>query len=157
MRISTSEYKIKPIKAEVRRRLGYPHPVRVLADVQAEMAIGISLDEIGRAWDSNAGYMRNVFSLLDLGWRRTDCLPYLHQQGLGDTPKSSCVGCPYHDDGFWLALRENSPTGRGCPVRRTQEWADAVAFDYAIRDGSARATADGYPLRGQFFRRRCVI
>ncbi len=26
----TSEYKIKPIKEEVRRRLGYPHPQRVL-------------------------------------------------------------------------------------------------------------------------------
>jgi hypothetical protein len=143
----TSEYKIKPIKAEVRRRLGYPHPARVPAGVRAEMAIGISLDEIGRARDSDVGYMRNVHPLLDLGWRRTDCLRYLHQQGLGDTPKSSCVGCPYHDDGFWLALREHSP----------QEWTDAVAFDHSIRNGSARANADGHPLRGQFFLHRARV
>jgi hypothetical protein len=26
--ICTTEYKIRPIKAEVRRRLGYPHPTR---------------------------------------------------------------------------------------------------------------------------------
>lgn len=105
----TGEYKIKPIKAEVRRRLGYPHPARVPAGVRAEMAIGISLDEIGRARDADVGYMRNVFPLLDLGWRRDDCLRYLRQHGLGDTPKSSCVGCPFHDDGFWLRLREHSP------------------------------------------------
>ena len=29
----TAEYKLKPIKAEVRRRLGYPHPARVPASV----------------------------------------------------------------------------------------------------------------------------
>ncbi|MEV0133713.1 hypothetical protein AB0H83_35275 [Dactylosporangium sp. NPDC050688] len=34
------------------------------------------------------------------------------------------------------------------------EWADAVAFDAAIRHGSARANADGHPLRGQFFLHR---
>ncbi|MFV2102134.1 hypothetical protein [Micromonospora sp. LOL_024] len=140
----TGEYKIKPIKAEVRRRLGYPHPARVPAGLVAQMAIGISLDEIGRARDADVGYMRNVFPLLDLGWRRTDCLRFLAQHGLADTPRSSCVGCPFHDDGFWLALRENSPT----------EWADAVAFDHAIRNGSARANAAGRPLRGQFFLHR---
>ncbi|MBF9132752.1 hypothetical protein I0C86_27910 [Plantactinospora sp. S1510] len=140
----TSEYKIKPIKAEVRRRLGYPHPARVPAGVRAQMAIGISLDEIGRARDSDVRYMHNVFPLLDLSWRRTDCLRFLAERGLGDTPKSSCVGCPFHDDGFWLALREHSP----------QEWADAVAFDRSIRNGSARANTDGHPLRGQFFLHR---
>ncbi|ADL49615.1 MULTISPECIES: hypothetical protein [Micromonospora] len=140
----TGEYKIKPIKAEVRRRLGYPHPTRVPAGVWVEVAIGISLDEIGRARDSDVAYMRNVHPLLDLGWRRTDCLRFLAEHGLADTPKSSCVGCPFHDDGFWLAMREHSP----------QEWADAVAFDRAIRNGSARANADGHPLRGQFFLHR---
>ncbi|MFI9643520.1 hypothetical protein ACIG87_26295 [Micromonospora sp. NPDC051925] len=143
----TSEYKIKPIKAEVRRRLGYPHPTRVPAGLRARMAIGISLDEIGRARDSDVAYTRNIFPLLDLGWRRTDCLRYLADHGLGDTPKSSCVGCPFHDDGFWADLRANSPT----------EWADAVAFDHAIRHGSAKANADGHPLRGQFFLHRARV
>jgi hypothetical protein len=41
-------------------------------------------------------------------------------------------------------LREQSPA----------EWADAVAFDRLIRNGSARANADGHPLRGQFFLHR---
>ncbi len=131
----TSEYKIKPIKAEVRRRLGYPHPKRVPAGVHAQMAIGISLDEIGRARDADVRYMRNTFPLLDLRWRRGDCRAFLRGHGLGDTPRSSCLGCPYHRDDFWLHLKENSPA----------EWADAVAFDDAIRHGAARANAAGHP------------
>ncbi len=104
------------------------------------MAIGISVDELMRARDSDVRYMRNVFPLLDLGWRRQDCIRFLTAHGLGDTPKSSCIGCPFHDDGFWAELKANSPA----------EWADAVAFDTAIRHGSARANADGHPLRGTY-------
>ncbi len=89
----TTEYKIRPIKAEVRRRLGYPHPTRVPPWIYADMAIGISVDELMRARDSDVRYMRNTFPLLDLGWRREDCVRFLAGQGLGDTPKSSCVGC----------------------------------------------------------------
>ncbi|MFG1952436.1 hypothetical protein [Micromonospora sp. NPDC048830] len=140
----TSEYKIKPIKAEVRRRLGYPHPARVPSGLVAQMAIGISLDEIGRARDADVAYMRNVFPLLDLGWRREDCLAYLARHGLADTPRSACVGCPYRTDSEWARLRRDDPHG----------WADAVAFDAAIRHGSARANAAGQPLRGQFFLHR---
>src|SRR5437773_12417297 len=89
----TTEYKIRPIKAEVRRRLGYPHPTRVPPWVVADMAIGISVDEVMRARDSDVRYMRNTFPLLDLGWRREDCVRFLTAHGLGDTPKSSCIGC----------------------------------------------------------------
>jgi hypothetical protein len=58
------------------------------------MAIGISVDELMRARDSDVRYMRNTFPLLDLGWRREDCVAFLAAQGLGDTPKSSCIGFP---------------------------------------------------------------
>ncbi|RNH99690.1 hypothetical protein EEZ25_22170 [Micromonospora aurantiaca] len=140
----TGEYKIKPIKVEVRRRLGYPHPARVPAGLTADMAIGISLDEIGRARDADVAYMRNTFPLLDLGWRREDCLRYLTDNGLADTPRSACVGCPFRTDAEWARLRRDDPAG----------WNDAVAFDAAIRHGSARANAAGQPLRGQFFLHR---
>jgi integrase/recombinase XerD len=89
----SAEYKVRPIKAQVRQLLGYPHPRRVPREVYAEQAIGISLDEIGRARDSDVGYMRHVFPLLDLRWRRSDCLDYLTGRGFGDTPRSACVGC----------------------------------------------------------------
>ncbi|RGC65499.1 hypothetical protein C5N14_28255 [Micromonospora sp. MW-13] len=51
------------------------------------------------------------------------------------------MGCPFHDEGFWADLRADSPA----------EWTDAVAFDRAIRIGSAKANVEGHPLRGQFF------
>jgi hypothetical protein len=140
----TSEYKIRPIKAEVRRRLGYPHPARVPAGVYAQMAIGISVDEVHRARDADVGYMRNVFPLLDLTWRRGDCSAFLAEHGLADTPRSACLGCPFHTDLEWVKLRDEDPAG----------WADAVAFDAAIRHGSARANAEGHPLRGRFFLHR---
>jgi len=61
--------------------------------VYADMAIGNSVDELMRARDSDVRYMRNTFPLLDLGWRREDCVRFLTAHGLGDTPKSSCIGC----------------------------------------------------------------
>lgn len=137
----TSEYKIKNLKREVRDRLGYPHPNRVPDGVYAQMAIGISVDEIGRVRDPDVRYMRHDYPLLDLGWSRADCVSFLEINGLGGTPRSACLGCPFHDDNFWFQLKTTSPG----------EWADVVAFDKAIRHGSARANADGHPLRGQFF------
>lgn len=137
----TSEYKIKSLKKEVRRRLGYPHPARVPDGVHAQMVIGISADEIGRVRDPDVRYMRHAYPLLELGWTRSDCLAYLEANGLQGTPRSACLGCPYHDDTFWHDIKVNSPG----------EWADVVEFDAAIRHGSARANAAGHPLRGQFF------
>jgi len=40
----TSEYKLKPIKAQVRQLLGYPHPKPVPRGLYAEQWIGISRD-----------------------------------------------------------------------------------------------------------------
>jgi hypothetical protein len=140
----TSEYKLRPIKTEVRRRLGYRHPARVPAGVYAQMAIGISVAEVHRARDADVRYMRNVFPMLDLGWRRGACSAFLTEHGLADTPRSARLGCPYRSDQEWVKVRDNDPSG----------WSDAVAFDAAIRGGSARANAAGQPLRGQFFPHR---
>lgn len=92
MQISTSEYKIAPLKKAARALLGYPHPRRVPRGVFAEQAIGISTDEIARAKDADVRYLRNVFPLLDLGWDRTRCLEYLTDRGFGATVKSACIG-----------------------------------------------------------------
>lgn len=62
----SAEYKIKPIKAQVRQLLGYPHPTPVPKGMYAEQWIGISRDEFGRARDADVLYARNTFPLLDL-------------------------------------------------------------------------------------------
>lgn len=140
----TSEYKLRPIKQKVRELLGYPHPIRVPRGVFAEQAIGISSDEAHRANISDVQYARNVWPLLELGWTRKRCIAYLDARGWGATPKSACVGCPFHGNRTWRNMRDDSPT----------EFADAVEFDAAIRAGSARANAQGQELRGQMFLHR---
>ncbi|MFF7250448.1 hypothetical protein ACFZBU_42025 [Embleya sp. NPDC008237] len=44
-------------------------------------------------------------------------------------------------------MRDNHP----------QEWADAVAFDRAIRNGNARGNAKGRQLRGQAYLHRSLM
>ncbi|MFE3197770.1 hypothetical protein [Embleya sp. NPDC059237] len=143
----TSEYKLKPIKQQVRRLLGYPHPIRVPPGVFVEQWIGISVDEVHRAKDSGIGYMRNRHPLLDLGYTRADCQRLLRARGFGQTPKSACLGCPFHGNQQWRALRDESP----------DEWRDVVEFDAAIRSGNARATAEGSPLLGEAYLHRSLL
>jgi hypothetical protein len=142
----TSSYKIKILLAEARRRLGaQPLPEgrvgRVKRGQFLEQWIGISVDEVHRAKDSGVSYARNVFPLLDLGMSRKDCEAYLAENGFQAVSRSACVGCPYTSDKGWRSLRDNYP----------QQWAEAVEFDRAIRAGSARANANGVPLRGQAY------
>ena len=88
------------------------------------MAIGFSTDEITRVSPSRRAYVVHDYPLLDLGWSRHDALNYLQDAGFPDTPRSACIGCPYHHQVEWDNMRRNSP----------QDWAEAVAFDSRIRD-----------------------
>lgn len=143
----TSEYKLKPIKAKIRELLGCPHPAPVPRGTYAEVAIGISTDEIGRVRDSDVNYTRNVHPLIDLNMSRKDCERYLKARGWVSVSKSACIGCPFHGNRQWRELREEAPA----------EWADAVDFDAEIRNGSARANANGSELRGSMFLHRSRV
>ncbi|MFJ9033605.1 hypothetical protein ACIRQP_34905 [Streptomyces sp. NPDC102274] len=144
----TGEYKIKPIKKKVREILGYPYPARIPKSVFVEQWVGISTDEFHRAKDSDVKYMHNRHPLIvDLDWSRTDCVRYLTALGLADTPKSSCLGCPFHGNAQWRHIRDTSPS----------EWADVVAFDAAIRHGNARANQTGNKLLRHAFLHRSRV
>ncbi|MGX4693717.1 hypothetical protein [Streptomyces sp. JNUCC 63] len=143
----TGEYKIKPIKKKVRELLGYPHPQRIPKDVFVEQWVGISTDEFHRAKDADVRYMKNIHPLIEMGWSRSDCVRYLTSRGLADTPKSSCLGCPFHGNAQWRHIRDTSPA----------EWQDVVEFDAAIRKGNARANAAGNKLLGQAFLHRSRV
>ena len=157
-RACTAEYKIAAIKPRVRALLGFQHPTPVPAGVFAEQWVGYSIDESSRAARAtdDVAYTRSHFPLLFLpggtgrsahGWTRQDCERYLRTKGFETTPKSACIGCPYHTNAYWRDMRDHRP----------DEWADAIAFDHAIRHGAARANANGQPLRGQaFLHRSCV-
>ncbi|CQR61877.1 hypothetical protein [Streptomyces leeuwenhoekii] len=147
MQRSTGEYKIKPIKKKVRDLLGYPYPTRIPKDVFVEQWVGISTDEFHRAKDADVRYMRNRHPLIDLNWSRDNCIRYLTSLGLADTPKSSCLGCPFHGNAQWRHIRDTSP----------DEWQDVMEFDAAIRKGNARANASGNRLLGQAFLHRSRV
>ncbi|WP_051450383.1 hypothetical protein [Actinospica robiniae] len=142
----TSSYKVKVLLAEARRRLGAEELPdgrvgRVKRGLSLEQWIGISTDEFARAKDSGVLYARNRFPLIELGLAREDCERYLAEHGFDAVSRSACVGCPYTSDQGWRTLRDEHP----------EQWNEAVAFDHAIRHGSARANAGGIALRGQAF------
>lgn len=142
----TGEYKLKPIKKKVRALLGHPTG-RLPAGLFAEQWVGISRDEFTRAKDSGIKYALNRHPLLELDWSRTDCLRFLRRRGWADTPKSACIGCPFHTDAMWRQMREQQPA----------EWADAVAFDHSVRSGGARGTHNGTPLLGKAYLHRSCL
>ncbi len=142
----THEYKLKPIGRKVRELLGATAPAfrRVPAGRVAEQWIGFSTDEIHRVSDNGGvSYIHRRYPLLDLGMSRKDCLRWLSARGWGSVAKSACIGCPFHGNEQWRDLRDNHP----------DEWADAVAFDEAIRKGGAR----GLPLNGEAFLHRSRV
>jgi hypothetical protein len=154
----TSEYKLKPIKEKVRELLGAQprddgKPGRVPKGRFVEQWIGISTDERDRALDAEGNlkagdvkYSRNRYPLLELNMSRALCRTLLDASGFGQTPKSACIGCPFHTNAHWRMIKE-SP----------EDWADAVDFDQAIRGGGARATAGGNELRGEAFLHRSML
>ncbi|MFD3438817.1 hypothetical protein ACFWU3_15090 [Streptomyces sp. NPDC058685] len=143
----TDEYKLKKIKREVRCLLGVPEGRRVPKGLFVEQWVGISRDEFTRAKDSGIRYAVNRHPLLEMDWARTDCLRFLARQGWQCTPKSACIGCPFHSNAQWRDMRDHQP----------EEWADAVAFDHTIRHGNVRGIAGSVPLLGEAYLHRSCL
>lgn len=101
-RACTEKYKRQLVARETRRRGATP-------EQPAQLAIGISLDEIGRAKDSNIAHQVNVHPLLDLGLRRTDCQRIITAVGLPVPPKSACWFCPMKTPEQWRRMRQEEP------------------------------------------------
>lgn len=142
----TSEYKLAPINRKVRELLGAKPPDfrRVPKGRVAEQWIGFSVDEIHRVSNRfGVSYLQARYPLIELGMNRINCERWLESRGWNAVTKSACVGCPYHGNAQWRDLRDNRP----------DEWADAVAFDEAIRKGGAH----GLPLNGEAFLHRSRI
>jgi len=142
----TSEYKLAPIGRKVRELLGAPAPDfrRVPKGQVAEQWIGFSTDEIHRVPGERTAvsYIRPRYPLLELGMDRKACARWLGARGW-TVAKSACVGCPFHGNRQWREMRDQHP----------DEWADAVAFDAAIRKGGSR----GLPLNGEAFLHRSRV
>jgi hypothetical protein len=131
LRQCTQEYKIAPVTKKIRELLGYQPRQRVKEIVH--LWKGISTDEISRVKPSRDKWIVAEHPLIDIAnVDRTACIKYVEDYSLGTPPKSSCIGCPFHDDHHWLDMKTNHPA----------EFEDAVLADKAIRNMShMRATA----------------
>jgi hypothetical protein len=126
----THQYKLRPIKAKVRELLGVAAGRRVPRGAYVDHWVGISADEAGRIRPSDVAYMRRrdpLVDLLPLPWTRTACRTYLADRWPWPVPRSACVGCPYHTNAEWRAIRDRDPAG----------WIDAVTFDADMRRQAA--------------------
>jgi hypothetical protein len=123
----TREYKLEPIYRAVRKLAGLSRGEVAGDKVQVEQWVGISADELGRIRASRDYWITLRYPLVfDLrpAWRRSDCLAWLRREyPERRVPRSACIGCPFHSNAEWRALRDCDPAS----------WRDAVEFDRAVR------------------------
>lgn len=121
----TEEYKLAPIRRYLRKRLDIDPRGRV-PDQAVTMLIGISFEERHRIKDSGRRWIANTWPLIDAAITRSGCITILEAHGVPVPNKSACIYCPFHDDAYWLMLREQDP----------EAFAEACRFDEAIRNVS---------------------
>ena len=121
----TSEYKIEPIEEFTKRELLHlKKGARLPKSPVVVQWRGITTDEAARMKESRMPWMAVRYPLaMELSMTRHDCLVWMEKHGFPRPPRSACIGCPFHSNTEWRNLRDNSPA----------EFADAVAFDAAIR------------------------
>jgi hypothetical protein len=132
----TAEYKIEVVNRTIRRELlGLKPRQRIPKDVLIHQYFGISTDEAARAERAKkrfAGVRHTVphWPLIEIGWSRKECNGYLRDKLPHETPKSSCVFCPYRTNQSWATLKATDPGG----------WNRAVEIDNALRDKDSVCT-----------------
>ena len=135
MRQCTNEYKIAPVKRKIKELLGYKKRESVKEIVH--MWKGISTDEIQRVKPIKDKWIEAEHPLVDVvDVDRSACIAYVEREGLGTPAKSSCIGCPFHDDVTWREMKKEDP----------ESFADAVKIDKIIRNTKG--------LKGQTFLHR---
>lgn len=134
----TREYKLSPIESELRDLLGLGYRERVPEGLFAELWIGISTDEAAfRMKDSRQRWITHRWPLLEQDFSRETCRQWFADRFPNRVlPRSACIGCPYHTDAEWSAMKQNDPNS----------WREAVFVDDALRstDRAERFQGDMY-------------
>jgi len=138
----TYEYKIRPIERCIRREvLGMKPGQRIPKEIHVRRWFGISFDERQRMRESEHAWAENWYPLVERRITRGMCLNWMDAHSYHEPPRSACIGCPYHHNREWRRMKAEQP----------EEWAEAVAFDKAIRHcggmrGDVFIHADRKPL-----------
>lgn len=121
----TQRHKVEPIIKQVRKILGLKKGERGGKNVIVKQWIGISMDECQRMKPAQHKWIEHIWPLVEKRMTRNDCIRWMEKNGYPKPEKSSCIGCPYHDDATWREMKMNYP----------DEWKNAVETDQKIRDG----------------------
>lgn len=124
-RSCTRDFKINPIRREVREILGITRKRSPNYPV-VEQWIGISVDEMQRMKDPREKWVTHRWPLIEKRMSRGDCLQWMQRNGYPRPPRSACIFCPYHSDDEWRRLTE-------------KEFAEAVEVDRRLRDRPKKA------------------
>jgi len=135
----TTEFRTVPIRRKVRALAGLTRK-RSPSFPVVEAWIGISTDEIIRAKPSFEAWQIKRFPLIEQRMTRQDCLAWLRRHDYPTSPKSACIGCPFHDDSRWRYMRDQDPDA----------WLDAIEVDRTIRTGLRG-------IRGEVFLHRSAV
>ena len=104
---------------KIREIMGYKPRQKMKKNQWVEVWIGISMDEVVRMKPSRFWWQENRWPLLEKKMTRQHCLDWYEGKGFNVPVKSACIGCPFHDDNFWIDMRDNRPN----------EFKEAVFFD----------------------------
>lgn len=113
----TSMWKVAPIRRET-RRLMREHGVK-----NAEMWMGISLDEWQRMRKPDVAYLQYRYPLVEKRMTRGDCIGWLQTHNFAVPLRSACVFCPFQSDQDWQAVMSDD-----------QDRAEAIRVDAEMRD-----------------------
>jgi acetyl esterase/lipase len=125
------------------------------ADDPAVTALGITLDEIGRARsDSGIPHQVLAYPLLDLGLRRADCPRIITGAGLPMPPRSACWFCPLKRPSEWARMQRQEPElfARACDLE-----AQLIARRRELARDPVYLTRFGRPLGEVFANRQGVL
>lgn len=137
-RSCTRDYKIVPIQRKVRELVGLTRK-KAPKEPIVEQWIGISLDETIRMKPNREAWITSRWPLIEQRMSRNDCLRWMERNGFPEPRKSSCIGCPYHSDAEWRAVKSDP-----------EAWADAIEIDERLRSKPAGA----FSLKGELFLHR---
>lgn len=132
-----SEFKKRPVQREIKRMIRERTGAhRLPKEPVVEQWFGMTMDELNRLSDSGVAYLHHRYPLVEEPFRfkRAQCETWLAERQLRIPPKSSCFYCPYQRNDQWRDMRDNHPL----------DWADAVAFDRAIRPGFFGMEGEAY-------------
>jgi len=131
----TKEFKIEPIHAKVRELLGLKKGERARREPQIEHWFGISLDEDHRMRANDHTWVQHRYPLVfDVPMTRHDCLKWLKGHGYPEPARSACIGCPFHSNAEWRAMKRDRP----------DEFQQAVEFEHTAGEAVGQQNKRAY-------------